>query len=88
MVGKTDHAGCYTAAQVLTRKFKRIPFDPDRFKDRLANGTHEELEEMNAALLLRSQAIQKHMELIKQLEDEHLGEALPGLPSILFLRNI
>lgn len=60
---------------MLAKKFKRIPFDSERFRERLANGSQQELEEMNAALLLRSQAIQKHIDLILQLEDEHLGEA-------------
>ena len=61
-------------SQILTKKFKRIPFDPDHFRERLESGSHEELEEMNAALLLRSQAIQKHLDLIMQLGDEQLGE--------------
>ena len=61
---------------MLSKKFKRIPFDPDHFRERLENGSPDELEEMNAALLVRSQAIQKHMDLIKQLEDELLGRCL------------
>lgn len=60
--------------QGLVRKFSRIPFDADHFQERLELGTAEELEEMNAALLARSQAIQKHIDLIKQLEDDSLGE--------------
>ena len=61
---------------MLSKKFKRIPFDPDHFRERLGNGSPDELEDMNAALLLRSQAIQQHLELIKQLEDELLGRRL------------
>ena len=77
MINKEEWAK--PSLQVLTRKFRRIPFDPDRFRKQLGNGTYEELEEMNAALQLRSHAIQKHMDLIKQLEDETLGESSQSL---------
>ncbi len=63
--------------QVLSKKYKRIPFDPDDFRKRLESSSPHELEEMNAALTVRSLAIQKHVELIKQLEDEQLGRLGP-----------
>lgn len=65
-----------SSQQVLSRKFKRIPFDPDHFQERLASGGPDELEEMHTALLMRSQAIDKHIELIRQLDDDQLGESL------------
>lgn len=64
-------------AQVITRKFKRVPFDPDHFREQLANASHEILLDMSTALALREEAIQKHSGLIQQLEDDTLCKREP-----------
>jgi hypothetical protein len=49
-----------------------VPFDPDHFREQLANASHEILLDMSTALALREEAIQKHSGLIQQLEDDTL----------------
>lgn len=65
--------------QVLTRQFKRVPFDPDHFREQLATASQEVLQDMSMALAIREGAIQKHIALIQQLEDDSMCE-LPYFP--------
>jgi hypothetical protein len=62
--------------QVLTRQFKRVPFDPDHFREQLATAGHEVLQDMSTALGMRETVIQRHIALIQQLEDDSMCKSL------------
>lgn len=67
----------------MTRKFKRVPFDPDHFREQLANASQEILQDMSTALALREEVIQKHIGLIQLLEDDTLSKPLNWRVSFL-----
>ena len=56
--------------QVPMQKYKYLPFRSEVWQERLTNATGMELEEMHAALLQKEAAIQHHLDLIQQLEDD------------------
>ena len=61
--------------QVLTWQFKRVPFDPDHFREQLATASQEVLQDMSTALGMRETVIQRHIALIQQLEDDSMCES-------------
>lgn len=62
------------------QKYKYLPFRKEVWQERLATATSMELEEMYAALTQKEAAIQHHLDLIQQLEDDTVCKHHPFLP--------
>jgi len=77
IVGPTRESMPPPPNPVLTRQFKRVPFDPDHFREQLATASQEVLQDMSMALAIREGAIQKHIALIQQLEDDSMCSREP-----------